>query len=144
MKYVCDYCNYNPNCKSDLNKHLKSKKHFDNLKKVQLDITSPVDTQQNNGIIKENIETIPTKLLNGNIKESTKNKDKHNINTDNYIVDTDKKEIPKNNKKNEYKCPTCDAIFKFSSGLSKHKKNKCQFKSTCEKYKKEITDLKNI
>ena len=111
-KFNCKICNYITNEKSNLNRHLKSKKHA--LKVI--DINDTKNTHIN--------EKFDDELQHTKISHSTSHSTQHNTqhNTPQNI------KLLKNTNKNNLVCDNCDICFSRTSSLVRHQKS-CVYKN---------------
>lgn len=116
--YFCNCCNYDAKVKSSFDKHLKTKKHQNNVAKFS----------QNLAKISQNLAKISPNLAE-NFHDSDKNGPNH---AQNFLEFQD----PSKNTPKIFQCKYCDKNFKHHSSLSKH------VKYTCKKNKDE--DLKEL
>lgn len=116
--YFCNCCNYDAKVKSSFDKHLKTKKHQNNVAKFS----------QNLAKISQNLAKISPNLAE-NFHDSDKNDPNHPQNFSEF-------QDPSKNTSKIFQCKYCDKNFKHHSSLSKH------VKYTCKKNKDE--DLKEL
>ena len=116
--YFCNCCNYDAKVKSSFDKHLKTKKHQNNVAKFS----------QNLAKISQNLAKISPNLAE-NFHDSDKNWPNHAQNFSEF-------QDPSKNTPKIFQCKYCDKNFKHHSSLSKH------VKYTCKKNKDE--DLKEL
>ena len=116
--YFCNYCNYDAKVKSSFDKHMRTKKHQNNVAKIS----------QNLAKISQNLAKISP-----NLAENFHNSDKIEPNHPQILTDF---QNPLKNNPKIFQCKYCDKNFKHHSSLSKH------VKYTCKKNKDE--DLKEL
>lgn len=116
--YFCNCCNYDAKVKSSFDKHMRTKKHQNNVAKIS----------QNLAKISQNLAEISP-----NLAENFHNSDKIEPNHPQNLTDF---QNPLKNNPKIFQCKYCDKNFKHHSSLSKH------VKYTCKKNKDE--DLKEL
>ena len=98
--YVCSYCNYKTNFKSDFNKHLKTKKHRNNSYNVENDPESYG--------VGEKMNTNEHKMNTNEHKSGKVNTNEHKMNT------------------NLWNCEFCEKPFKSKPSMKRHIKQYCK------------------
>ena len=116
--YFCNCCNYDAKVKSSFDKHMRTKKHQNNVAKIS----------QNLAKISQNLAKFSP-----NLAENFHNSDKIEPNHPQNLTDF---QNPLKNNPKIFQCKYCDKNFKHHSSLSKH------VKYTCKKNKDE--DLKEL
>jgi hypothetical protein len=117
--YKCDICNLQTTIKTHFNKHLKTRKHLNNI----------------NNLDNKLIKIIPNEEMNTN--EHKMNTNEHKMNTNEHKMNT-----------NELMCKFCNKLFNTIPSKRRHEIHYCKLKETTlnfkeieNKYKKEIEKL---
>ena len=115
-KFSCKSCLYTCMKESDFNKNLRTRKHKNGNKMIT------------NGNFGEKVDDYHTMLTNDKVDTSAYH---------NSVSDTGEKVAKANNDivshKQPYNCLACGQLFKYASGLSRHRKIWCKNNSVGEK-----------